>query len=193
MGNSKNYAEKIAVIDTETNWNDQVMSIGIVIADAVDFKPLAHKYYVVNPESEIGGMYSYVLRALDEKYITESTREEAIVDIKELLEEHKITKLFAYNAHFDKRHIWELCDYEWFDIMKLASNKNYNKAIPRNADCFSTGKLRRGYGVECIMRMLSKDSSYCESHNAVVDAIDELKIMELLEMGLEHYTMKARI
>ena len=25
--------EKFAVIDTETNWNDEVMSIGIVIAD----------------------------------------------------------------------------------------------------------------------------------------------------------------
>ena len=28
--------EKFAVIDTETNWDDQVMSIGTVIADADD-------------------------------------------------------------------------------------------------------------------------------------------------------------
>ena len=30
-----------AVIDTETNWEDQVMSIGSVIADAETFQPVA--------------------------------------------------------------------------------------------------------------------------------------------------------
>ena len=29
----RDMTDKFAVIDTETNWNDQVMSIGIVVAD----------------------------------------------------------------------------------------------------------------------------------------------------------------
>ena len=39
-----------AVIDTETNWHDEVMSIGIVIADSVNFKPIGAKYYLLDPE-----------------------------------------------------------------------------------------------------------------------------------------------
>lgn len=34
---------KFAVIDTETNWADQVMSIGTVIADCDTFKPVEAK------------------------------------------------------------------------------------------------------------------------------------------------------
>lgn len=45
------------VIDTETNWADQVMSIGAVIADAYTFKPVAAKYHMLPIECEMGGMY----------------------------------------------------------------------------------------------------------------------------------------
>ena len=31
-----------AVIDTETNWNDDVMSLGLVIADSVTFRPVGN-------------------------------------------------------------------------------------------------------------------------------------------------------
>ena len=45
-----------AVIDTETNWADQVMSIGTVIADE-DYKIIGVKYHVLPLECEVGGMY----------------------------------------------------------------------------------------------------------------------------------------
>ena len=48
---------KFAVIDTETNWADQVMSIGTVIADADSFRPIEAKYHILPIECEIGGMY----------------------------------------------------------------------------------------------------------------------------------------
>ena len=43
-----------AVVDTETNWVDQVMSIGVVIADMDTFRPIDAKYHVYTPEYEIG-------------------------------------------------------------------------------------------------------------------------------------------
>ncbi|MCI6818146.1 MAG: hypothetical protein MR872_06775 [Clostridium sp.] len=46
-----------AVIDTETNWEDEVMSIGCCIADADTFGVISAKYHVLIPECEIGGMY----------------------------------------------------------------------------------------------------------------------------------------
>jgi len=46
-----------AVIDTETNWVDQVMSIGTVIADAGTFRPVAAKYNILPAYCEVGGMY----------------------------------------------------------------------------------------------------------------------------------------
>ena len=50
-----------AVIDTETNWGDQVMSIGCCIADGDTFVPLAMQYSILTPECQTGGMYESVL------------------------------------------------------------------------------------------------------------------------------------
>ena len=50
-----------AVIDTETNWADQVMSIGTVIADSSTFKPVAAKYHILPEFCEAGGMYYLTL------------------------------------------------------------------------------------------------------------------------------------
>ena len=52
---------EFAVIDTETNWADQVMSIGTVIADANSFQPVEDKYHVLPIECAVGGMYSGTL------------------------------------------------------------------------------------------------------------------------------------
>ena len=46
-----------AVIDTETNWEDRVMSIGTVIADTDTFRPIAAKYHILPEECAIGGMF----------------------------------------------------------------------------------------------------------------------------------------
>ena len=47
-----------AVIDTETNWNDEVMSIGIVAADARSKEKIDSLYYIISPEYQVGGIYS---------------------------------------------------------------------------------------------------------------------------------------
>ncbi|MCI8713566.1 MAG: hypothetical protein HFH23_15165 [Ruminococcus sp.] len=56
--------------------------------------------------------------------------------------------------------------------MRLAVYRQYNPAIPDCADCYKTGKLKRGYGVEDVLKMFRKNKRYDETHNAVLDARD---------------------
>lgn len=178
--------DKFAVIDTETNWNDEVMSIGIVVADSAAKKKIDSVYYIIDPEYRAGGMYADELR-LDEKGVSVTGRKQALEEIRQWLDTYHVRKLFAYNASFDKNHLPEYADYKWYDIMRLAAYRQYNRAIPESADCYGTGRLKRGYGVESILKMLRKDQEYRETHNAVLDAEDELLIMQLLGHELNRY------
>lgn len=178
---------KFAVIDTETNWADQVMSIGTVIADADSFRPIEAKYHILPIECEIGGMYYDTLFLDTPVKPILCSRAEAIADLRSWFRQHGVHSIFAYNACFDRNHLPELRDFDWYDIMRLAAYRQHNPKIPANADCCSTGRLKRGYGVEPMLRLLSGNHTYHESHNAIFDAADELKIMLLLEHELLKY------
>lgn len=130
--------KKIAVIDTETNWKDEVMSIGVVIADAETYNVCKMKYYIITPEYLEGGMYSYALKIKwdFDCNTQECSREQALVDLKECLQEYQISKIFAYNAAFDYHHLPELKSYTWYDI------------IQHNALCDAADELL------CIMKPL---------------------------------------
>jgi hypothetical protein len=175
-----------AVIDTETTWDDQVMSIGIVVAETQTFRLIDKKYYVIDPAYKIGGMYENVLD-LRGKHTILCTRESAIAGINTLLKVYGVTDIFAYNAKFDYGHLPELKGYAWYDIMAKAAYRQTNPAIPETAPCCSTGRLKKGYGVECMLRLLSGNHRYCEVHNAVEDAVDELGIMRLLGIAVCDY------
>ena len=127
-----------------------------------------------------GGMYSSALILRREDKNAFSAREEAMDDLLSCLRAHGAKQVFAYNARFDRAHLPELASFGWYDIMALAAYRTYNPCIPRDAPLYSTGRLRRGYGVEPILRLLSGNSAYRETHNALQDALDELTIMELL-------------
>lgn len=178
--------DKFAVVDTETNWNDEVMSIGVVVSDSETWEKIDSVYYIIDPEYKAGGMYASELRP-DEDGVRVTGRQEALQEIKQWLDTYHVRKLFAYNASFDKRHLPEYAGYQWYDIMRLAAYRQYNSAIPDSADCYRTGRLKYGYGVESILKMLSKDKRYSETHNALLDAVDELQIMQLLGHGLSVY------
>ncbi|MBR2423194.1 MAG: hypothetical protein IKB09_12740 [Oscillospiraceae bacterium] len=176
-----------AVIDTETNWADQVMSIGTVIADKENCQIASVKYHVLPQECEVGGMYEGAL-FLDIPFPPVlCSRREAMEDLKAWFSEYRIRDIFAYNASFDRNHLPELGAFHWFDIMRLAAYRQYNPCIPDCADCFSTGRLKRGYGVEPMLRLLSGRHRYRETHNAVLDALDELSIMRLLNIPVSEY------
>ena len=178
---------KFAVIDTETNWADQVISIGTVIADTDTFALIEAKYHILPIECQIGGMYESTLFIETPVQPILCTRSEAIADLRTWFHKHGIHSIFAYNACFDRNHLPELRDFDWYDIMRLAAYLQYNPKIPANADCYSTGRLKRGYGVEAMLRLLSGNRTYRESHNAYFDAIDELEIMSLLGYHITKY------
>lgn len=178
---------KFAVIDTETNWVDQVMSIGTVIADTDTFDAIEAKYHILPIECEIGGMYESTLFIETPVNPILCTRREAIADLRVWFKRHGVGSIFAYNACFDRNHLPELRDFDWYDIMRLAAYRQCNPKIPSNADCCSTGRLKRGYGVEPMLRLLSGNHTYRESHNAFFDAIEELEIMRLLGHPITKY------
>lgn len=179
--------EKIAVIDTETTWGNQVMSIGAVLADADSLRPLDAKYYILTPEYLAGGMFSSALFLGSRLSPTVCPRAEAMEQIHAWLQLQGVRRLFAYNAGFDQGNLPELRGFHWYDIMRLAAYRQTNPAIPAWADCCATGRLKRGYGVEPMLRLLSGDGCYQETHNAVLDAMDELTILRLLGRSVESY------
>ena len=177
----------IAVIDTETNWEDQVMSIGTVIADENTFQPVAAKYHILPQECAVGGMFYDALSLKTPVKPIPCTREEAMEDLSGWLSQAGITSLFAYNACFDRNHLPELGNFNWYDIMRIAIYRQHNPKIPACADCYSTGRMKRGYGVESMLRLLSGNGAYRETHNALFDALDELEIVRLLERRPSEY------
>lgn len=176
-----------AVIDTETNWGNQVMSIGTVIADGDTFKPIAAKYHVLTPEYQVGGMFSGVLFPDNRLRPIVCERAEAMEELRAWLDGHRVSAVFAYNAGFDHKLLPELDCFIWYDMMRLAAYRQYNHSIPATAPLCSTGRLKRSYGVEPMLRLLSGNPAYCETHNALYDAMDELEIMRLLDHPLEDY------
>lgn len=178
---------KFIVIDTETTWSNRVMSIGAVISDSDNMQPLDCKYYILDPEYKAGGMYAAVLLHRRAVKPIVCTRPEAMSDFKKCCSENDIHEIFAYNALFDKNNLPEISYMKWHDIMGMAAYAQYNPAIPKGAKLCSTGRLKSGYGVESMLRLLSGNNRYFETHNAVLDAIDELKIMMLLGHPIEKY------
>ncbi len=168
-----------AVIDTETNWENALMSVGTVIADCETFELVKVRYHVIAPEYEVGGMFSDVLFDDRLRHIL-CSRAEAMDDLIRLLNEYGVKQVFAYNAAFDRKLMPGLGSFDWYDIMSFAAYRQYNKSITPFDDCYKTGRLKHGYGVEAMMRRLSEDCTYCETHNALYDALDELEIMRLL-------------
>ena len=170
----------IAVIDTETNWHDQVMSIGCCLADSGSFSCLESRYYVLTPEFRVGGMFSHTLFPEELPQPRICSRGDALRELSAWLRQHGVTCLYAYNAGFDRTHLPELSAFEWRDILRIAAYRQHNPRIPATADCCSTGRLRRGYGVEPMLQLLTGNRGYRESHNALLDAMDELEIMRRL-------------
>jgi inhibitor of KinA sporulation pathway (predicted exonuclease) len=181
---------KIAVIDTETNYDDEVISIGCAIVDASNYKVLDKRYLIVYPACTKPAMYSYELEYKGVLVDLKSSRKDVINYLLNFLNTHEIEDIFAYNAPFDYQHLTEFNHYNWYDIMKVAAYQQYNPTITYIDNLCSTGRLRTGYGVEAILNRLRKTNGLDvknEMHNALDDAIDEALIMELLQHDIKIY------
>ena len=176
-------SQTFAVIDTETNWDNEVMSVGIVIARDGDFEPIDTCYIISEEAARVGGLFSSSLYIEGQDYKNFS-KKAGIAAIKDFLNKHDIQEVFAYNASFDYRCLPELSAYSWHDILRLAAYKQYNPAIPVSAPCCKTGRLKCGYKVEDILQLFG-EGGYMELHNALTDAVDELRIMKHLQRTIE--------
>ena len=177
----------IAVIDTETTFSNDVMSIGIVIADAGSFHIKDRLYLLIDPFYQMPAMFSYAIYHGKSKPDGIVNRSKAIAIIHEFMRKNGADSFYAYNGRFDKSHLPELGCYQWYDIMRIAAYRQFNPCISPDKLCCSTGRLKSGYSVECIYNMLSGGPAYFEIHNAVMDAEDELKIMEMLGHDITVY------
>lgn len=178
-------AEKFAVIDTETNWSNEVMSIGVVVAEDGVFESIDQKYLIIDEAAKVGGMFSYALVVKGQKP-EKCNKFKTIDQLIKYLKSYNVKSVFAYNASFDYRCLPELREFEWHDILSMAAYRQYNPAIPPDAICYGTGRLKSGYKVEDMMVMFG-EKGYCELHNALTDAIDELRIMKYLRHSIHKY------
>ncbi len=178
--------EIFALIDTETNWSDEVMSIGMIIAEDNTYAVKKEYYGLISPECYSGGMFSSVLRDNKAKIDNESTREQIIKEVKSILCKYNVHYIFAYNSSFDENHLPELSDYLWVDIMKTTMYRQYNPFIPKYIDTCKTGKIMSSYGVESMLHMITGKFQN-EVHNALCDTRDELFIMKSLNMSIVHF------
>ncbi len=182
-----------AVIDIETNTIKQPIAIGVVIAESDTFREVESKYYIIEPQCYKPSMY-YDSLVCDEYRLTQRcTGSEAISDLLQLLNKYEVKSLMAYNAAFDQSFLPELGLYYWYDIMKIAAYRQYNKTILETDECCSTGRLKTNYKVENILRRLTGNDEYQETHNALYDARDELKILQLLGCPFDTYKQYANI
>ncbi|MXR10391.1 hypothetical protein DR086_02940 [Mycoplasma hyopneumoniae] len=187
-----NVNKNIAVIDVETNRQNEVFSVGVVIADSTNFKSIDKKYWIIKNNWKVGGMFARnILAPLPLEFRGETifleTREEMIVQLIYFLKSNEVKNWFSYTK-FDFRHLPELHkSFKHNDISIFAKNKQFNKYIPLNAETSKNGDLKSGWNAENIYRMLTKDKNYFETHNALLDAIDELRIMELLNLNIETF------
>lgn len=182
-----------AVIDIETNFSGKVVSIGIAIAESDTFCEVESKYYIIVPECYSPSLYYDALVCEEYKLTARCTRREAMTDLLRLLNKYGVQSLMAYNASFDQGNMPELGFYQWYDIGKVAAYKQFNKTITEKDECCGTGRLKTNYKVENILRRLTGNDEYQETHNALYDARDELKIMQLLEWPFDTYKKYAKI
>ena len=185
---AENLTEKwIAVIDTEINRNDEVMSVGLVVADAATFDKKEEKYYIIEPEHTIGGEHSKSLRINELVNVSTTSRKKAMNEIMSLLKRYDIKSIFAYNASSEYERLSELSSFDWYDIMRVAAYKQHNPAITDDSECHESGRLLKDFGVAAMVRRLSKDKNHKETNNALYDARDELKILKLLNRPIKDY------
>lgn len=180
-----NMAEKFAVLDTETNWDNKVMSVGVVIAEDGEFESIDEKYIIIDEAAEVGGMFSYALLVKGQKP-ERCKKFQALEQLINYLKSYDVKSVFAYNASFDSRCLPELRGFVWHDILRMAAYRQHNPAIPPNAECCGTGRLKSGYRVEDML-ILFGEKGYRELHNALTDALDELRIMKYLRHPIHRY------
>lgn len=184
-----------SVIDVETNFDNEIISLGIVISEWDNFSIIENHYFIFSPECQKPSLYYGQLFQPKSKDIncTNGIRSTNINELINLLKKYNIKNIFAYNANFDMRCLPELNEYKWFDIMKIAAYKQHNDYLPDTLEYCKTGRLKSNYSFEALYKLISNNPYYIESHNAIDDATDELSFMHILNKPKILYMENAMI
>lgn len=184
-----------SVIDVETNFDNEIISLGIVISEWDNFSIIENHYFIFSPECQKTSLYFGQLFQTRDKNInlTKGIRSANISELINLLKKYNIKNIFAYNANFDMRCLPELNEYKWFDIMKIAAYKQHNDYLPDTLEYCKTGRLKSNYSFEALYKLISNNPYYVESHNALDDATDELSFMRILNKPKILYMESAMI
>lgn len=157
-----------AVIDVETDFFDNVFSTGVVIVNTLTMEMIDGAYFVVIENKDNPGMFSShieltkILMKQDTNYEmckkiiskvkqVDITYQDMIERIRQLFQKYDCKVIGGYNAHFDKRHLPELNDLIWFDIMPVARNFSQNKKLNSQVVC----KILLDQGT------ISSENEYC--------------------------------
>ncbi len=202
----------VAVIDVETTWRNEVMSIGAVIVDTQDkYRILEVAYWLVSPFCYQPAMFSGAIdlslakgrsffyqkgvRILDLVTETEDSFENCIEGLQKFLDRYDVSSCFAYNGHFDKRHLLDLDGVSWFDLVVPFTSLDLNPFLSSQVFpdyCLGGGKaglrLVRDFSFSDIMRHIPGcKRNYHETHNGCIDAFDEAMAMQLINLPRDEY------
>lgn len=174
-----------AIIDTKTNYYGNAISIGVVVVNS-HFEIQQAQYYLI-PEELIHDHNHKDDFDIIHVYKTYFGR---LFDcenhIRTLMNQYNITNIYAYNAFYVKKSLPEMNNYNWFDIAKVATYKQYNHELPLDADYDENGQLLR-YAMKNVIELMMKTYYKCVNH-ALYNALDELKIMKLIGLPIEKYS-----
>ena len=98
----------ILVIDTETTWENNLMTVGAVAANS-NFEILDMFYGGIDSALKRGGKYSYIVKE-KKLEMDRTTEDKLLTSLYEFYKKNNCEKIFAYNATFDKRLLPSLPD-----------------------------------------------------------------------------------
>jgi hypothetical protein len=177
--------QTIAIIDTKTNYIDNAISVGVAIVNTNNWQLQQAQYYLISPELINNHQYDNLnIAHVYKSYFGQLSDVEN--HIRKLLSDYNVTNIYAYNATFVFQSLPGLQLYFWYDIMKIAAYKQYNKYLPQNIEYLENGRIKYGYGIKNIMEYLTQTYFFYTNH-ALYDVLDEIRIMKMLELNIEEY------
>ena len=176
--------EYVAIIDTKTNYLGNAISIGVAIVNA-QFEIQQAQYYLIPEElmNEHASKDDYDIVHVYKTYYGRLF--DCQNHIRTILNQYNITNIYAYNAFYVKQTLPEMNNYNWFDVARIATYKQYNHKIPINTKCDENGQLLR-YTLSNVMELMT-NGYYRYVNHALYNALDIIQLMKYIGLSIDKY------
>lgn len=172
----------VAVLRTMTNSEGSLCAVGVVITNTADWRPIAEYRYVIAPEAETADQDVLFLPVEKDCICTSCRSEHLLFRLKQMLSEEKVQYIVSYGS--SARFFLPGIDLPWLDIQNVSAYRKYNPFIPKKAKLYRNGRMKSGYGMEAMMRIVTGDKSYIRTGNPVRDCEADLCILERIHPDL---------